>query len=62
MTEHAARARRLLALHQVEQLLPAQPLGPGVGVLLAWLGFQALATTSNGFMVAPWVPEVTWWP
>ena len=28
---------------------PAQPVGPGSARLLAWLGFEALATTSSGF-------------
>jgi 2-methylisocitrate lyase-like PEP mutase family enzyme len=50
MTEHTERARRFLALHQGEQpLLLPNPWDRGSAVLLAWLGFQALATTSNGF-------------
>jgi 2-methylisocitrate lyase-like PEP mutase family enzyme len=50
MTEHTERASRFLALHQLEQpLLLPNPWDRGSAVLLAWLGFQALATTSSGF-------------
>ena len=50
MTDHAEKARRFLALHHGEQpLLLPNPWDRGSAVLLAWLGFQALATTSSGF-------------
>ena len=50
MNEHPARARRFLDLHQGEQpLLLPNPWDRGSARLLAWLGFQALATTSSGF-------------
>src|SRR5215218_1241993 len=50
MTDHAEKARRFLALHHGEQpLLLPNPWDRGSAVLLAWLGFDALATTSSGF-------------
>jgi 2-methylisocitrate lyase-like PEP mutase family enzyme len=50
MAEHFERISRFLALHQGEQpLLLPNPWDRGSAVLLAWLGFQALATTSSGF-------------
>jgi 2-methylisocitrate lyase-like PEP mutase family enzyme len=50
MTEHPQRANRFLALHQSEQpLLLPNPWDRGSAILLASLGFQALATTSSGF-------------
>jgi 2-methylisocitrate lyase-like PEP mutase family enzyme len=50
MTDHLERARRFLALHQGEEpLLLPNPWDPGSAVLLAFLGFEALATTSSGF-------------
>ena len=50
MTDHAGTARRFLELHHGEQpLLLPNPWDPGSARLLAWLGFQALATTSSGF-------------
>jgi 2-methylisocitrate lyase-like PEP mutase family enzyme len=49
-TGQAARASRFLALHQGERpLLLPNPWDRGSAVLLASLGFQALATTSSGF-------------
>jgi Phosphoenolpyruvate phosphomutase len=50
MSDHLQRASRFLALHQGTQpLLLANPWDRGSAVLLAFLGFQALATTSSGF-------------
>jgi hypothetical protein len=50
MAEHFERTSRFLALHQGEQpLLLPNPWDRGSAVQLAWLGFQALATTSSGF-------------
>jgi 2-methylisocitrate lyase-like PEP mutase family enzyme len=50
MTDQAERARRFLALHHGETpLLLPNPWDRGSAVLLASLGFQALATTSSGF-------------
>jgi 2-methylisocitrate lyase-like PEP mutase family enzyme len=47
---HAAKARRFLELHQPGRpLLLPNPWDQGSARLLAWLGFQALATTSSGF-------------
>jgi len=49
MTDHAGKARRFLDLHHgQEPLLLPNPWDPGSARLLAWLGFQALATTSSG--------------
>ena len=52
MTDHASHAskvRRFLELHHgQEPLLLPNPWDPGSARLLAWLGFQALATTSSG--------------
>src|SRR6266540_6738979 len=49
MAEHFERTSRFLALHQGEQpLLLPNPWDRGSAVLLAWLGFQALATTRSG--------------
>ena len=49
MTDHAGKARRFLELHRGgEPLLLPNPWDPGSARLLAWLGFQALATTSSG--------------
>ena len=50
MSDHVALASRSLALHRGERpLLLPNPWDQGSAVLLAWLGFQALATTSSGF-------------
>jgi 2-methylisocitrate lyase-like PEP mutase family enzyme len=50
MTDQAGRARRFLELHHGEEpLLLPNPWDRGSARLLAWLGFQALATTSSGF-------------
>jgi 2-methylisocitrate lyase-like PEP mutase family enzyme len=53
MTDHAAhatKARRFLELHVPGRpLLLPNPWDQGSARLLAWLGFQALATTSSGF-------------
>ena len=50
MTEQVEKARRFLALHRGQQpLLLPNPWDRGSAVLLASLGFQALATTSSGF-------------
>jgi 2-methylisocitrate lyase-like PEP mutase family enzyme len=50
MTDHAGKARRFLELHQGDRpLLLPNPWDQGSARLLAWLGFQALATTSSGF-------------
>ncbi len=49
-TAQADKAERFLALHQGEPpLLMPNPWDPGSAVLLASLGFEALATTSSGF-------------
>jgi 2-methylisocitrate lyase-like PEP mutase family enzyme len=49
MTDHASKVRRFLELHHGEEpLLLPNPWDPGSARLLAWLGFQALATTSSG--------------
>ena len=49
MTEQAEKASRFLALHRSERpLLLPNPWDRGSARLLAWLGFQALATTSSG--------------
>jgi 2-methylisocitrate lyase-like PEP mutase family enzyme len=46
----AERARAFLALHRGDRpLLLPNPWDTGSARLLAWLGFQALATTSSGF-------------
>jgi 2-methylisocitrate lyase-like PEP mutase family enzyme len=50
MTAQADTARRFLALHQPGQpLLLPNPWDRGSAMVLASLGFQALATTSSGF-------------
>jgi hypothetical protein len=50
MNDHVERSSRFLALQQNEQpLLLPNPWDRGSAGLLAWLGFQALATTSSGF-------------
>jgi 2-methylisocitrate lyase-like PEP mutase family enzyme len=50
MTDHAGKARRFLELHQGDRpLLLPNPWDQGSARLLAWLGFQALATTSSGY-------------
>jgi 2-methylisocitrate lyase-like PEP mutase family enzyme len=50
MTDHGEQTSRFLALHQGTQpLLLPNPWDRGSAVLLAGLGFQALATTSSGF-------------
>jgi 2-methylisocitrate lyase-like PEP mutase family enzyme len=50
MTEQVEKARGFLALHRGQQpLLLPNPWDRGSAVLLASLGFQALATTSSGF-------------
>jgi len=49
MHDQAAKAARFLALHQGERpLLLANAWDAGSAKLLAWLGFEALATTSSG--------------
>ena len=49
MTDHASKVHRFLELHHgQEPLLLPNPWDPGSARLLAWLGFQALATTSSG--------------
>ncbi len=46
----AVRSERFLALHRQERpLLLANAWDVGSAKLLAWLGFQALATTSSGY-------------
>jgi 2-methylisocitrate lyase-like PEP mutase family enzyme len=48
--EQAERAGRFLALHRPGRpLLMPNPWDVGSARLLAWLGFEALATTSSGF-------------
>jgi 2-methylisocitrate lyase-like PEP mutase family enzyme len=50
MTEQAEKARRFLALHRSERpLLLPNPWDRGSAMLLASLGFRALATTSSGY-------------
>ncbi|MBV8991631.1 MAG: isocitrate lyase/phosphoenolpyruvate mutase family protein, partial [Solirubrobacterales bacterium] len=50
MTEHTNKAERFLALHREERpLLMPNPWDAGSAMLLASLGFKALATTSSGF-------------
>jgi 2-methylisocitrate lyase-like PEP mutase family enzyme len=50
MTEQVEKARGFLALHRGQQpLLLPNPWDRGSAVLLASLGFHALATTSSGF-------------
>jgi 2-methylisocitrate lyase-like PEP mutase family enzyme len=50
MTDHPDKASRFLSLHRRgEPLLLPNPWDQGSAKLLAWLGFQALATTSSGF-------------
>jgi 2-methylisocitrate lyase-like PEP mutase family enzyme len=50
MADHAQLARDFLALHHGETpLLLPNPWDAGSAVLLAALGFEALATTSSGF-------------
>ena len=50
MTTQAEKARRFLALHRPgEPLLLPNPWDLGSAKLLAWIGFEALATTSSGF-------------
>ena len=50
MSDQAARAQRFLDLHAGERpLLLPNPWDAGSAVLLAALGFEALATTSSGF-------------
>jgi 2-methylisocitrate lyase-like PEP mutase family enzyme len=50
MGDHAGTARRFLELHRPGRpLLLPNPWDPGSARLLAWLGFEALATTSSGF-------------
>jgi 2-methylisocitrate lyase-like PEP mutase family enzyme len=53
MSDHVALASRSLALHRGERpLLLPNPWDRGSAVLLAWLGFQALAATCSGFAAA----------
>jgi 2-methylisocitrate lyase-like PEP mutase family enzyme len=50
MTDHAAKADRFLELHRPgHPLLLPNPWDAGSAVLLAALGFDALATTSSGY-------------
>ena len=50
MTTQAEQARRFLALHRPGQpLLLPNPWDRGSARLLAWTGFEALATTSSGY-------------
>src|ERR1700735_3793832 len=50
MIPQADKAQRFLALHRAgEPLLMPNPWDLGSARLLAWLGFEALATTSSGF-------------
>ncbi|HVD16501.1 MAG TPA: isocitrate lyase/phosphoenolpyruvate mutase family protein, partial [Actinomycetota bacterium] len=50
MTDQLEKARRFLALHRGEEpLLLPNPWDRGSAVLLASMGFHALATTSSGF-------------
>ncbi|HWD43710.1 MAG TPA: isocitrate lyase/phosphoenolpyruvate mutase family protein [Actinomycetota bacterium] len=49
MIDQAGKVRRFLELHHGEKpLLLPNPWDAGSARLLAWLGFQALATTSSG--------------
>ena len=49
MIDQAGKVRRFLELHHGEgPLLLPNPWDPGSARLLAWLGFEALATTSSG--------------
>jgi 2-methylisocitrate lyase-like PEP mutase family enzyme len=49
MIDHPGKARQFLELHHGEgPLLLPNPWDRGSARLLAWLGFQALATTSSG--------------
>jgi 2-methylisocitrate lyase-like PEP mutase family enzyme len=56
MTDHADRARRFLELHRAPAplllLLLPNPWDVGSARLLAWAGFDALATTSSGMAAA----------
>src|SRR5205823_1343100 len=50
MSEQSERARRFLELHRPGQpLMMPNPWDAGSAKLLAWLGYEALATTSSGF-------------
>src|SRR5689334_21539060 len=50
MSTASDRSARFLALHQQDRpLLMPNPWDVGSAKLLAWLGFEALATTSSGF-------------
>src|SRR6266568_4884799 len=50
MPTQTEKAERFLALHQADQpLLMPNPWDRGSARLLAWVGFEALATTSSGF-------------
>jgi 2-methylisocitrate lyase-like PEP mutase family enzyme len=50
MGDHAGTSRRFLELHRPGRpLLLPNPWDQGSARLLAWLGFEALATTSSGF-------------
>src|SRR5580700_6070239 len=50
MTTQADKAQRFLSLHRPGQpLLLPNPWDLGSAKLLAWIGFEALATTSSGF-------------
>lgn len=49
MSEQGDRAERFAALHEGERpLVLPNPWDPGSAKLFAWLGFEALATTSSG--------------
>ncbi|HXP32573.1 MAG TPA: isocitrate lyase/phosphoenolpyruvate mutase family protein [Acidimicrobiales bacterium] len=49
MAEHPTKAERFLGLHAgASPLLLPNPWDPGSARLFAWLGFEALATTSSG--------------
>ena len=50
MSAHDTKADAFLALHAgPAPLLLPNPWDPGSARLFAWLGFEALATTSSGF-------------
>jgi 2-methylisocitrate lyase-like PEP mutase family enzyme len=49
MPAQTEKAERFLALHSGEQPLLMPNPGPRIALLLASLGFAALATTSSGF-------------
>ena len=50
MTDQAAKAARFLELHRPgDPLVMPNPWDAGSARLMAWLGFEALATTSSGF-------------